>query len=56
MLTAYDYRDDFEVWCADAYIVKSSDMSELKGFIKNCSRVLEGNKERGGQENFSITQ
>ncbi len=34
MLTAYDYRNDFSVWCADAYIVKSSDLSELKGAIK----------------------
>ncbi len=34
MLTAYDYRDDFAVWCADAYIVKSSDLSELKETIK----------------------
>lgn len=34
MLTAYDYRDDFGVWCADAYIVKSSDLSELKGTVK----------------------
>jgi hypothetical protein len=24
-----DYRDDFAVWAADAYIVKSSDLSEL---------------------------
>jgi DNA-binding response OmpR family regulator len=35
MLTAYDYRDDFAVWCADAYIVKSSDLSELKSTLKH---------------------
>ncbi len=35
MLTAYDYRDDFEIWCADAYIVKSSDLAELKNTIRN---------------------
>lgn len=34
MLTAYDYRDDFSVWCADAYLVKSTDLSELKSTIK----------------------
>jgi DNA-binding response OmpR family regulator len=34
MLTAYDFRDDFAVWCADAYIVKSTDLSELKSAIK----------------------
>lgn len=34
MLTAYDYRDDFEVWCADAYIVKSSNLAELKSTVK----------------------
>lgn len=34
MLTAYDFRDDFAVWCADAYIVKSTDLTELKSAIK----------------------
>ncbi len=34
MLTAYDYRDDFAVWCADAYVVKSSDLAELKSTVK----------------------
>ncbi len=43
MLTAYDFRDDFGVWCADAYVVKSTDLSELKSAIletakKVCSR------------------
>ncbi len=33
MLTAYDYRDDFSVWVADAYVVKSSDLSNLKNTI-----------------------
>lgn len=34
--TAYDYQDDFEDWVskADAYVVKSSDSSELKRTIK----------------------
>ncbi len=35
MHTAYClYKEDFEVWCADAYIVKSSDLNELKSEIK----------------------
>lgn len=38
MLTAYDYRDDFSVWISDAYIVKSSDLGNLKAVIK---QVLE---------------
>jgi DNA-binding response OmpR family regulator len=35
MMTSYDYRDDFKVWSADAYIVKSSDLSGLKSAIKS---------------------
>jgi hypothetical protein len=34
MSTAYDYRDDFAVWASEAYIVKSSDLEELKNTIK----------------------
>lgn len=34
MSTAYDYRDDFAVWASEAYIVKSSDLGELKQTIK----------------------
>jgi DNA-binding response OmpR family regulator len=34
MSTAYDYRDDFAVWASEAYIVKSSDLDELKATIK----------------------
>lgn len=34
MSTAYDYRDDFAVWASEAYIVKSSDMTELKATIR----------------------
>jgi DNA-binding response OmpR family regulator len=37
MSTAYDYRDDFAVWASEAYIVKSSDLSELKKTIKSLS-------------------
>lgn len=34
MSTAFDYRDDFSVWASEAYIVKSSDLTELKSTIK----------------------
>jgi DNA-binding response OmpR family regulator len=34
MSTAYDYRDDFAVWASEAYIVKSSNLEELKDKIK----------------------
>jgi hypothetical protein len=34
MSAAYDYRDDFSVWASEAYIVKSSDLTELKATIK----------------------
>lgn len=37
--TAYaSYRDSFASWSADAYVVKSSDLSELKATVK---RLLE---------------
>ncbi|MCX7913598.1 MAG: response regulator [Thermodesulfovibrionales bacterium] len=38
MLTAYDYRDDFSVWVADAYVVKSSDLTNLKNTIADLLR------------------
>lgn len=41
MLTAYDYRDDFSVWVADAYVVKSSDLTGLKNTIK---QIIESRK------------
>jgi DNA-binding response OmpR family regulator len=41
MLTAYDYRDDFSVWVSDAYVVKSSDLSNLKATIR---QIIEGRK------------
>jgi len=37
MSTAYDYRDDFAVWASEAYLVKSSDLTELKKIIKQYS-------------------
>lgn len=34
--TAYStYKDNFMTWSADAYVVKSSDLSELKETVKN---------------------
>ncbi len=29
-----EYREDFKSWAADAYVMKSSDLSELKATIK----------------------
>ena len=34
MSTAYDYRNDFSVWASEAYIVKSSDLAEMKSMIR----------------------
>ena len=35
--TAYArYQDDFTAWLADAYVVKSSDLAELKATIQRC--------------------
>jgi DNA-binding NtrC family response regulator len=35
--TAYArYQDDFSAWLADAYVVKSSDLTELKHTVKRC--------------------
>ena len=36
--TAFDYRDDFAVWASEAYIVKSSDLRELKTKIKELKK------------------
>lgn len=38
------YRDDFSAWLADGYVVKSSDLGELKEEI---ARVLKKKAERG---------
>lgn len=37
------YKDDFSAWLADGYVVKSSDMQELKDEIK---RLIERKKVR----------
>ncbi len=37
------YKDDFSAWLADGYVVKSSDMQELKDEIK---RLMERKKSR----------
>jgi CheY-like chemotaxis protein len=37
------YRDDFMSWAADAYVTKSSDLTQLKDTIK---RLLEKGKTR----------
>ncbi len=37
------YKDDFSAWLADSYVVKSSDMQELKDEVK---RLIERKKGR----------
>ena len=37
IVSAFDYTDDLEVWDADGYITKSSDLSELKMAIKEAA-------------------
>ena len=35
MLTAYsEFKSDFDIWAADAYVTKSSDLSGLKSKVK----------------------
>ncbi|HEY3347899.1 MAG TPA: response regulator [Nitrospirota bacterium] len=35
MLTAYsEFKNDFDVWAADAYVVKSSDLGDLKQKVR----------------------
>jgi DNA-binding response OmpR family regulator len=35
LCTAYSsYKDDFSSWLADAYVVKSSDLNELKNEVR----------------------
>jgi DNA-binding NtrC family response regulator len=41
------YKDDFSAWLADGYVVKSSDIQELKDEIR---RVLKKKKQRPGTE------
>jgi len=41
------YQDDFHSWAADAYVVKSSDLAELKGEIQRL--LAEGNKPAGDE-------
>jgi DNA-binding NtrC family response regulator len=37
LCTAYArYQDDFTSWLADAYVVKSSDLTALKSAVKRC--------------------
>lgn len=44
LCTAYScYKDDFSSWLADAYVVKSSDIDELKDEIR---RVLEKRRSK----------
>ncbi len=46
--TAYaNYKDNFLSWAADAYVVKSSDLTELKKTVKD---VLKKRAEDGGKK------
>jgi len=46
--TAYaQYKENFMTWGADAYVIKSSDLNELKEKIRE---VLGQHKERGKEE------
>jgi DNA-binding NtrC family response regulator len=46
LCTAFScYKDDFSAWLADGYVVKSSDMTELKDEIK---RVLAKRQKTAG--------
>jgi DNA-binding NtrC family response regulator len=46
LCTAFScYKDDFSAWLADGYVVKSSDMTELKDEI---ARVLAKRQKPGG--------
>jgi two-component system response regulator (stage 0 sporulation protein F) len=48
------YREDFMSWAADAYLVKSSDLTELKETIKNLlekrRKAVKPKKEEAGQD------
>lgn len=39
MCSAFDYKDDFNVWASEAYVVKSSNLDELKETIKRCLKT-----------------
>lgn len=45
LCTAFScYKDDFSSWLADAYVVKSSDLTELKSEVR---RILEKREKQG---------
>jgi DNA-binding response OmpR family regulator len=45
LCTAFScYKDDFSSWLADAYVVKSSDLTELKSEVR---RILERREKQG---------
>lgn len=45
MCSAYsDYKQDFRTWASEAYIIKSSDMVELKSTIREIFKKREGSK------------
>jgi DNA-binding response OmpR family regulator len=45
MCSAYsDYKQDFRVWASEAYVIKSSDMVELKSTIRDIFKKREVEK------------
>ena len=54
--TAYsNYKDNYMSWAADAYIVKSSDLSELKDTIKEYWQTCPNRSRRVGQRIPELT-
>lgn len=43
IVSAYDYRDDFAVWASEGYIIKSSDLTELKCAVKKLLEKVANN-------------
>jgi CheY-like chemotaxis protein len=50
--TAYSsYKDSFMSWCADAYVTKSSDLTELKETVK---KILNGEESPSTEPSSAI--
>jgi two-component SAPR family response regulator len=51
------YREDFMSWAADAYLIKSSDLTDLKKTIKNLlgkKRKVVKLKREGGRQDENV--
>jgi DNA-binding NtrC family response regulator len=50
LCTAFSfYKDDFSAWLADGYVVKSSDLQELKDEIKRVLEKKAARREKSGE-------